>query len=404
MIKFTIMIRYAMCGMLFSTPIYADTQDEIVVTARSLKDTASTLKSCLDRGCPPDQDIAATLAHAENQFIEGDYRDARATLQASLGRNRKHKKSYPIQLSDLLRANGNIASQLGESDSYRISVLDMRDTLKNALSPNDYRVLGAELEVADSRLRLGYPDEARAKYRAIEERAKALKMPQVAAIAKIRELSSFVSDAKVTKDPYFITLAAEKLDGYISNPTPGAEKFAIVAQVLKSRLERSQGKTETTDALIKRYSELGVTGTPLLIHANPININNALAGRDQDSLTAFDSGSLTSNALSSLQSISVEKRWVDIGFWIKPDGKVSEAEILRNKGSTKWTEAVLKSIYSRIYTPSIEVNDTSNPGFYAVERYTMTADYTTDNTGTHQRRRSNIPKIERIDLSVYPEN
>ena len=87
---------------------------EIVVTARSIKDTEADLKACLARKCPPDQDIKATLAHAENQFVAGDYRNARSTLVNSLGRNRRHKGKYPVEVSDLLRANGNVATHLGE--------------------------------------------------------------------------------------------------------------------------------------------------------------------------------------------------------------------------------------------------------------------------------------------------
>jgi hypothetical protein len=167
-----------------SLPAVAQNEDkrEIVVTARSLKDTENDLKACLARGCPPDQDIKATLAHAENQFVEGDYRNARETLAKSLGRNRKHKGDFPIEVSDLLRANGNVAIHLGEADIYRLSVLDMRDTLKSALKPDDYRVFGAEIEVADSRMKLGYYDEASAKYLQLEKKA-SRKSPQSHACA-----------------------------------------------------------------------------------------------------------------------------------------------------------------------------------------------------------------------------
>lgn len=100
-----------------SSPAIAkhEAQREIVVTARSLKDTEANLKACLARKCLPDQDIKATLAHAENQFVAGDYRNARSTLANALGRNRKHKEKYPIEVSDLLRANGNVATHLGSS-------------------------------------------------------------------------------------------------------------------------------------------------------------------------------------------------------------------------------------------------------------------------------------------------
>ena len=95
----------------------------------------------------------------------------------------------------------------------------------------------------------------------------------------------------------------------------------------------------------------------------------------------------------------VEKRWVDIGFWISADGKVDEPEILRSQGDTKWTDVVLKSIKSRIYAPLKAEKDGTSPGIYAIERYSLTAQYADDVTGTRIRQRSPIAKIERIDLT-----
>ena len=62
-------------------PGAAPVAGDIVVTARSLQDTADALAACIARNCPPDEDIAATLAHAENQFVGGDYRSARRIRQ-----------------------------------------------------------------------------------------------------------------------------------------------------------------------------------------------------------------------------------------------------------------------------------------------------------------------------------
>ncbi|MEY3876906.1 MAG: hypothetical protein RLZZ191_589, partial [Pseudomonadota bacterium] len=210
-----------------SLPVAAQNESkrEIVVTARSLKDTEADLKACLARKCPPDQDIKATLAHAENQFVEGDYRDARATLANALGRNRKHKQQFPIEVSDLLRANGNVAAHLGESDIYRLSVLDMRDTLKSALKPNDFRVFGAEIEVADSRLKLGYLEEASDKYLEIERRALSAGLPQIAAIARLRDLSLRVQRAETEKTAFRRKDATEAIDQFLKEPTGGAEQF-----------------------------------------------------------------------------------------------------------------------------------------------------------------------------------
>ena len=60
-----------------------DSKREIVVTARSLKDTEADLKACLARKCPPDQDIKATLAHAENVSTDCNFSAGRCQLAGS---------------------------------------------------------------------------------------------------------------------------------------------------------------------------------------------------------------------------------------------------------------------------------------------------------------------------------
>jgi hypothetical protein len=362
---------------------------EIVVTARSIKDTEADLKACLARKCPPDQDIKATLAHAENQFVAGDYRNARSTLVNSLGRNRRHKGKYPVEVSDLLRANGNVATHLGEFDVYRISVLDMRDTLKDALKSNDYRVFGAEIEVADSRMKLGYLEEASDKYLEIEKRALTLGLPQVAAIARLRDLSLRVQRAETERTAFRKKDALESIDLFLDAPTEGSEKFKIVAEVLRSRLERVDGNSETADKLIARYAAMGGTEQPVLLYGMPIRMNEAQAAR------AMAGGSDLNRIVTNV----VENRWVDIGFWIGADGKVDEPEILRNQGSTDWTDVVLKAIKTRIYAPLKAESEGSTPGVYAIERYSLTAQYENDFTGTRIRQRSPVVKIERIDLT-----
>jgi hypothetical protein len=374
-----------------NSPVTAndEAQREIVVTARSLKDTESDLKACLARKCPPDQDIKASLAHAENQFVEGNYRDARSTLANALGRNRKHKGEYPIEVSDLLRANGNVAAHLGEANIYRISVLDMRDTLKGALKSNDYRVFGAEIEVADSRMKLGYLDEASDKYLEIEKRALSAGLPQVAAIARLRDLSLRVQRAETEKTAFRKKEALDGIDIFLKAPTGGTEEFKIAAEILRSRLDRASGNTETADKLIARYASMGGTNRPVLLYSSPIKMNEAQAAR------AMAGGS----DLNRIGTQVVENRWVDVGFWIGVDGKVDEPEILRNKGDTDWADVVLKAIKTRIYAPLKMEGDGASLGVYAIERYSLTAQYENDVTGTRIRQRSPVARIERTDLT-----
>ena len=55
-----------------NAPPASTLQPDIVVVGGSLKDFRAALARCLEQRCPPDKDIAATLAVAETQFIAGD--------------------------------------------------------------------------------------------------------------------------------------------------------------------------------------------------------------------------------------------------------------------------------------------------------------------------------------------
>src|SRR5258706_3616290 len=149
--------------------------NDIVVTGVRLQDSEKALKDCLARRCSPTEDIAATLAHAENQFVAGDYHDARKTLLSSVGRNKRFAKSYPVQVADLLHANSRIAAHLGESEGYRIGMVDVVTSLKAGLPDSDPRVLVAQIEVGDSFARTRQIEAAVSSYRDVARRAHDLK-------------------------------------------------------------------------------------------------------------------------------------------------------------------------------------------------------------------------------------
>ena len=101
--------------------------------------------------------------------------------------------------------------------------------------------------------------------------------------------------------------------------------------------------------------------------------------------------------LSQMATDNFDKQWIDVGFWITPDGKIQDAEVLRKSGNeASWAAAVLKSINDRIYAPL--KREPGDPGVYAVERYTFTS-LMEDRTGTRVNQRSAKGRIERIDLT-----
>lgn len=159
---------------------------EVVVTAVPLKDAQAALAACLAQHCPPDKDIEATLAVAELQFVAGDYKDARGVMLKSIARNHRFAKTYPVAVSDVLRANSRVAAHLGETDAYHSGALDVVSALKAGLPETDERVLGAQIELADSFAKTGRPEAAVELYRRVAKRAHASGHPRAEGYALLR--------------------------------------------------------------------------------------------------------------------------------------------------------------------------------------------------------------------------
>lgn len=360
---------------------------EIVVTAIPLAKSRSDLEACIARQCPPEEDVQATLVHAENQFVAGAYKEARQTLEKSLDRNRRYKAKLPLGIADLLNANANVAAHLGEATIYRHALFERRDTLRDHLPADDPNMLRAELDLGDSRLKMGYPQEAERKYLKMERYALGKGRPQIAAIARTRYLSLLVLKAQASPaDDWRAKLARKEIAKYVANPTPGAEKYALVGELLALRLDRAMGIHKSTDALIARMIAEGGMERPALLYAP------ALERNDEDSWRAERSGNV--NRREPMTDVD---KWVDIGFWVNDAGRVEEAEILRNQGNTGWADILLRSIGGRLYVPAASASG-ARQRFFMIERYTLTAGWERK-TGSHLRQRSPVPKIERLDLT-----
>lgn len=394
-----------LAATLSSPQFSAVAQDEgagnqtIIVTGRSLDDTLRGLQECLARGCPPDEDIDATLAHAENLFVNGDYKTSSKFIRDSIQRNKKHAADYPVPVSDLQRSSSRVSEHLGEGRDYSLSVLDMRDTLKKHLDKNDARVLAAEIEVAESRFKLGYPDEAISKYKNIYEDALKLDYPVIAGSAKIRELGIYVLDASQNKRSFQIKKARDEIRDFIENPIEGGRAFVTAAKIMLTRLDRSLGDETSTADLIQELAATMTTNRPVLLESKPIELRSAQARQGQESR----GGSVT----EKLAVESFENRWADIGFWINDKGKVEDIEILRVKGGKRWIDDVTDSIKTRLYAPTRNADDGQAQGQYVIERYTYTSNYSrntaNENLGSRIRRRSGTPVIRQLDLTEYPD-
>jgi tetratricopeptide (TPR) repeat protein len=359
----------------------ASTDKPIIVTGTSLRQSERNLKECLARHCPPNEDIDATLAHAENLFVAGDYKQARSTTLASIGRNSKFSKQYPVDVSDLYRANGRIAAHLGEGHDYEFSTAEMRRILSGSFGHKDTRVISAELEVASMYAALGRTDRAKQLYEEAERDAKAIGRDDLAGVVRVR--AAWLH--QIEGDNWLTRQALQKIadDRSESNRTA-----RLTALILLGRLDRIEKKPESTDALLAEL-RTHPGKIPALLFAPRIEAGAPrLVDPEHQAMTA----------LSLMPTSNFENQWVDIGFWVTPDGKVSDPEILRSRGDIGWAQPLLRSVAGRIYSP---ISDPD--GTYRVERYTWTSLWEYDRTGTHMRMRSADGRIEYLDLTAEPK-
>ena len=105
--------------------------------------------------------------------------------------------------------------------------------------------------------------------------------------------------------------------------------------------------------------------------------------------------------LNRIQMQNVDDQWVDISFWITPDGKVTDAGVLRQSASLSgdWVKPIVVAVAGRRYAPL--VTGPNELGLLRVERFTYTARWA-NGTGTHLRVREPTPHIETLDLSRDP--
>jgi hypothetical protein len=323
-------------------------------------------------------------------LVDGDYRDARSTLEKSIGRNKRYSKDYPEPVSDLLRANYRIAAHLGDGENYRIGTLDTVSALKAGLPSSDPRVLGAQIEVGDMYARFNRVDEAIDQYSKIEKRAQALGLYNIEGMARLRIVGLYSQLATVLPFQYKAD-ALKRAAALINDTDVHMRPFAQAARVLVARLNAKTGDPVAVDKLIADFRSMGTGTTPVLLFAPPIKTDDF-----------NDRQASSGDNLNKLARNNYDGEWVDIGFWVTPDGRVTDADVLRGgKGAEvpAWAKPIVASIGRRRYAPL--AMDASQPGVLRVERYTLVARITTQ-TGSRLLVREPSPQIEMLDLSVDP--
>jgi hypothetical protein len=348
----------------------AEPGQTIVVTGRSLADTERELQACLARHCPPDEDIAATLAHAENLFVAGNYMEAWRATHASVARNGGKAKHYPVQVSDLYRADGRIALHLGERDPYVSATLAMRRAL-STLPKDDVRLLVADVDVAAMYTAVRDLDSADRAYRDVEHRAEALGRRDIAGAARLRRAS--------LQSLSGLDWLARKDLQRIADDRREMDAIRASARALAASLGRDG--PAAASAAGAAASAVTVPGTPVLLYQPRIQLPE---------VPTMVAGS----TLNLLATENFDRQWIDVGFRVTPDGKVDDLQILRSHGDTAWSRPLLQAIAGRLYSRTAKPQ-----GSQRVERYTYTS-FWSDVTGSRLRQRSPNARIEYLDLTA----
>ena len=364
-------------------------EQTIVVTGARLADYRRALAECLPRHCPTNEDVDATLTLAEAQFVSGDYEGARRTVRASLHRNHRQAAAFPEPVSDLYRANTRLARHLGHDREAVLSVYQTLAALRAGLPQEDYRHFTARLEISEYMVGTGQPERARRELRRLQDAAHAAGREDVAAIAELRGLMLEYMIA-----PY--GSAKRRLIEMSRWTDPERRMQASGARALLIRIYAREGNVERANAMVAEMARSDDARRMLLFQPTYHLVQQANAfGDDVRQAEVFAQGLMTDNLTERMVG-NMDRQWIDVGFWVQPDGHVDDLQILRHgTGRTDWSAPLLRAIRGRLYSRADRAT-------YRLERYTYTSELHLAGTGTHIAARSPRARVEYLDLMANP--
>ncbi|MEA3046002.1 MAG: hypothetical protein QOJ53_334 [Sphingomonadales bacterium] len=367
----------------------ADAAPPIVVTGIRVQSYRDRLARCLARHCPVNEDVDATLALAEALFLNGAYGEARAAVGASLGRNRRHVAAFPEPVSDLYRAHGRLSRHLGFDDQAARSTDQILRALRAGIPREDYRHFTARLEIADLQMRMSNARRARRELATLAQVARAAGREDVATMAELRTIwFDYIVDRYGDAKPRLVAMS--------QSTDPARRLQTIGAKVLLARIYRSEGDARAADALLAEIGR-GSSAQRRLVSSPPYQLlaqerTNAMdMGADAGTRMGMDGIVALGNTINRLPD-NFRDKWIDVGFWVTPDGHVSGLEVVRQSSEDPWADPLLESIRNRLYSTAPEST-------YRLERYTYTSAIE-EATGSRMRQHSTRARVEYLDLTA----
>lgn len=347
----------------------AASSDEVIVIGRRAE---QDLAACLARNCPPSEDIELSLQASVDQFADGRYDDARRNLQRAIRRNRDHAAALPGPVSSLYATLATVAQHEGDSRLWLSSARNNVQVLRSHLGDTHSATLLQELAFGDNLVRLLVPDSADATYKAVQRRAVQGGDSDLAAGAAFRRAWLALM---LKRDR-----AAERLaDEAVALSGADNRLMSEMREILRARIAIRNGDDGAIDTLAAQLRQSAVEEPRLLFEPPSDPISDRL--------------------LSSVQEnpwSDARVRIADVGYWIRPDGRTAEAEMLRDSGMGQWATVILRQLSGRRYIP-LDL-EPGHPGVYRIDRFTVRG--TIDKpTGSRIARRTGDLTLHVVDLT-----
>lgn len=365
-----------------AAPAFADTQvasgQDVVVYGQQLD---AAYRACVSGHCTVLRDTQVSIALAEQQLRAGAYVKAKKTMAAALNRNKGYAATNPKPVAALYEAYATVSLHEGDTGAYRRAVAGQVGTLRDNLPANDPAVRAALFATGDMWLELGNPRSADAAYAMAERQARDIGDQRGTLLAGLRRVGLAAARGDGTR-------AARMLRAIKDDPAAADPAMQTVIRVVALRIAARAADDATMERLVADIGHEDGTPPQLIWQPDyPIDPERA-ARQDARKLGDQEPTTTTSADLGTIQ-------WADIGFWISPDGRTREAEVLRGSTDLGWTRPLLDQIAGRRYSGS----PADGQGLYRVERFSRRPVYIMP-TGSLIRRRAGPTSLEILDLTA----
>jgi hypothetical protein len=259
--------------------------------------------------------------------------------------------------------------------------------LRTGLPVEDHRHFTARLEIAQSLVAFGQYREARRELERLAGLARAAGREDVARVAELRSIwASYLEVPHGTAERRLIEMSRRT--------GPEHRISSIGAKMLLLRIYGERRDTARSEILLAQFRQDNPPRRQLLV--NPPYQLAVHDGSDNSGKWGSQAARSNMDTTLSRRVGNFEDMWIDVAFWIQPDGRVADLQIVRRSGRADWADPLLQSIRGRRYASIGGTEPT-----YRLERYTYTAGYES-RTGSRIQQRSPLARVEYLDLTGGP--